>query len=65
MEYFLAIGEAVKVPVFIQDAGAAGVAPALMARIAGESENVCYAKVETPPDAAEDSRDRGRGRRRP
>ena len=51
VEYFLAIGEAVKVPVFIQDAGA-GVAPALMARIAGESENVCYAKVETPPTPA-------------
>ncbi len=49
VEYFRAIGEALKIPVFIQDAGATGVAPALMARIARESENVCYAKVETPP----------------
>ena len=49
--YFRSISDAVDVPIFMQDQPAAQVAPALAAQIARESENACYAKVETPPTA--------------
>ena len=49
--YFRSISDAIDAPIFMQDQPAAPVAPALAARIARESENACYAKVETPPTA--------------
>jgi 4-hydroxy-tetrahydrodipicolinate synthase len=49
--YYRSISDAVDVPIFMQDQPAAPVAPALAAQIARESENACYAKVETPPTA--------------
>lgn len=48
-EYYRRISDAVGVPIFIQDITGASVAPPLAVQIARESENACYAKVETPP----------------
>jgi 4-hydroxy-tetrahydrodipicolinate synthase len=50
-DYYRAISDAVSVPIFIQDIAFAPVPPALAVQIARESENACYAKVETPPTA--------------
>ena len=49
--YFKAISEAVAVPVFIQDTATAHVPAALARRIAEESPNVRYTKVESVPPA--------------
>ena len=50
--YFRRISDAISVPIFIQDFGTGPVPPALAAQIARESENACYAKMETPPTPA-------------
>ncbi len=47
--YYRKISDAINVPIFIQDISNAPVPPALAVQIARESENACYAKVETPP----------------
>jgi len=47
--YFKAISDAVSVPVFIQDTQTTLVPAGLIRQIADESENVRYAKVESPP----------------
>ena len=49
VEYFVRIAKAVKIPVFMQDQGAATVSPGLAVRCARAHENLCYIKVETPP----------------
>lgn len=49
--YFRRISDAVDVPIFLQDVAPAPLEPAALVRIARESENACYAKVETPPTA--------------
>ena len=48
-EYYQCISDAIGVPIFIQDITGASVPPPLAVQIARESENACYAKVETPP----------------
>lgn len=48
-EYFRAVSEAVRIPIFIQDAGATPVSAALARQIAGECERVRYIKVESAP----------------
>ena len=55
-EYFKAISDAVKVPIFIQDVVSAPVSAGLARQIAQESERVLYIKVEsgfTPTKVAE------------
>ena len=47
--YFKRISDAVDVPIFVQDIPGAAVAPRLVAAIAREAENACYAKMESPP----------------
>jgi 4-hydroxy-tetrahydrodipicolinate synthase len=49
VEYFVRIARAVKIPIFMQDQGAAPVPPSLAVRCARAHENLCYIKVETPP----------------
>jgi 4-hydroxy-tetrahydrodipicolinate synthase len=51
--YFRAISDAVSVPIFIQDTQTAPVSAALVRRIAKESEQVRYAKIETSPQPAQ------------
>jgi 4-hydroxy-tetrahydrodipicolinate synthase len=51
--YFLAISNAVSVPVFIQDTLTNPVSAGVMRQIAEETEHVRYAKVETPPQPAQ------------
>jgi 4-hydroxy-tetrahydrodipicolinate synthase len=51
--YFRAISDAVSVPIFIQDTQTAPVSAALVRRIAEESEQVRYAKIETSPQPAQ------------
>ena len=48
-EYFKRMSDAVDIPIFVQDIPGAAVAPRLVAAIAREAENVCYAKMESPP----------------
>lgn len=48
-EYFRAISDAVRIPIFIQDAGNCPVPAALARRMAEESERVRYIKVENLP----------------
>jgi dihydrodipicolinate synthase/N-acetylneuraminate lyase len=50
-EYYRAISDAVRIPIFIQDAGNPHVPADLARRIAGESERVRYIKVESAPPA--------------
>jgi dihydrodipicolinate synthase/N-acetylneuraminate lyase len=50
-EYFRAISDAVRIPIFIQDAGNPTVPPSLSRQIAEESERVRYIKVESTPPA--------------
>jgi 4-hydroxy-tetrahydrodipicolinate synthase len=50
-EYFKRISDSISVPIFLQDIGTAPLGPGMCVRIARESENACYAKVETPPTA--------------
>ena len=47
--HFKTVAEAIGVPVFMQDQPAAPIGPGLAANIARQHENLCYAKVETPP----------------
>ena len=47
--HFKTAAEAIGVPVFMQDQPAAPIGPGLAANIARQHENLCYAKVETPP----------------
>lgn len=52
--FYAAIGEAVGIPIMVQDAPlltGVSIPPALLARLASEIETVCYAKVEAPPTA--------------
>jgi 4-hydroxy-tetrahydrodipicolinate synthase len=49
LEYFRGVSGAVRLPIFIQDAGNAPVGGALARRIADECEQVRYIKVETLP----------------
>jgi 4-hydroxy-tetrahydrodipicolinate synthase len=51
--YFRAISDAVHIPVFIQDTPTTPVSAGLIRQIADESENVRYAKVESPPQPAQ------------
>jgi 4-hydroxy-tetrahydrodipicolinate synthase len=48
-EYFRAISEAVRIPIFIQDAGTTPLSAALARQIAEESQRVRYIKVESNP----------------
>lgn len=48
-EYFRRISNAINIPIFQQDIGTAPLGPGMAVQIARESENACYAKVETPP----------------
>ena len=48
-EYYRMISDAIAVPIFIQDFSSMPVSPELAVQISLESENACYAKVETPP----------------
>ena len=48
-EYFRAISDAVRIPIFIQDAGSPPVPAGLARQIAAESERVRYIKVESTP----------------
>jgi dihydrodipicolinate synthase/N-acetylneuraminate lyase len=48
-EYFRAISDAVRIPIFIQDAGSPHVPASLARQIAEESERVRYIKVESTP----------------
>ena len=50
-QYFKAISDAVRVPVFIQDVATAHVSAGLTRQIAEESERVRYSKVESQPPA--------------
>src|SRR5205823_1312116 len=50
-EYFRAISDAVRIPIFIQDAGSPPVPASLARQIAAESERVRYIKVESAPPA--------------
>jgi len=47
--HFKTVAEAINLPVFMQDQPASPIGPALAANIARQHENLCYAKVETPP----------------
>ena len=47
--YYREIAKAVPVPIFIQDIMFSPVPPGLAAQISEDSENACYAKVETHP----------------
>ena len=49
VEFFGRIGEAVSIPVFLQDQSTAQVTPAMAVQCANRHENLCYIKVETPP----------------
>ncbi|MDA1188506.1 MAG: dihydrodipicolinate synthase family protein [Chloroflexi bacterium] len=49
VEYFKRISDAVSIPIFVQDIGAAPVPPQLAVEIAKRAENACYIKVEVPP----------------
>jgi len=49
VEYFLTIATMVDLPIFIQDQPSSPCPPGMMLRLADEHENLCYAKVETPP----------------
>jgi 4-hydroxy-tetrahydrodipicolinate synthase len=49
LEYFQALSDAVRIPIFIQDAGNAPVGGSLAERIAVACERVRYVKVETAP----------------
>ncbi len=49
VEYFGRIGEAVSIPIFMQDQSNAQVPPAMAVQCARRHENLCYIKVETPP----------------
>ena len=49
VEFFGRIGEAVSIPVFLQDQITAQVTPAMAVQCANRHENLCYIKVETPP----------------
>lgn len=51
-QYFKAISDAVRVPIFIQDIATAHVSAGLTRQIAEESERVRYSKVESSPPAA-------------
>jgi 4-hydroxy-tetrahydrodipicolinate synthase len=48
-EYFRRIAAAVRIPIFIQDMPLAPISPKQIGLISGDSENACYAKIETPP----------------
>ncbi len=48
-EYFRRVAAAVRIPIFIQDMPLAPISPELIGLISGDSENACYAKIETPP----------------
>ena len=48
-EYYRRISDAINVPIFMQDVPNAPVPPTLAVQIAQESQQACYAKVETPP----------------
>ncbi|MBM3458815.1 MAG: dihydrodipicolinate synthase family protein, partial [Armatimonadetes bacterium] len=50
-EYFRAISDAVRIPIFIQDTPTTPVSGGLSLQIAGESEQVRYVKVESAPPA--------------
>jgi 4-hydroxy-tetrahydrodipicolinate synthase len=50
-EYYRAISDAVRIPIFIQDADNPPVPASLARQIAGESERVRYIKVESAPPA--------------
>ena len=52
LEYFKPVSDVVDIPVFIQDTDASPVPAALARRIAEESENVRYIKVESLPTPA-------------
>lgn len=52
--YYAAIGEAVQIPIMVQDAPLltqVPMPPPLLARLVAETPNVCYAKIEAPPTA--------------
>ncbi len=52
LEYFKSVSDVVDIPIFIQDTDASPVPAALARRIAEESENVRYIKVESLPTPA-------------
>ena len=48
-EFYKRIADSIKIPIFLQDVPTSPVPPAMAVQIARESENACYAKVESPP----------------
>ena len=62
VEFFGRVGEAVSIPIFLQDQSTAQVPPTMAVQCAKRHENLCYIKVECPPTAprtAEAARLRG------
>ncbi len=49
IEFFVRIGEAVSIPIFMQDQSNAQVPPGMAVACAARNENLCYIKVECPP----------------
>ena len=49
MAYYVAIAEAIDIPIFMQDVPGAAVPPPLAIQLANAHENLCYIKVEVAP----------------
>jgi len=49
VRHFKIIAESITIPVFLQDQPSAPIGPGMAAAIARQHENLCYAKIETPP----------------
>ncbi len=63
VDYYRRISAAVSIPIFLQDVPPAPISPGMALRIARETENVRYIKVETLPVTSKGRR-HGQGRRR-
>jgi len=48
-QHFLDVAESAEMPIYMQDMTGAAMAPALLADLANQNENLCYAKIETLP----------------
>ncbi len=49
IDHFVSVGEAVNIPVFLQDQPGAAVPPAMAVELARRNENLRFIKVENPP----------------
>jgi dihydrodipicolinate synthase/N-acetylneuraminate lyase len=48
-QHFVDVAESAEIPIYMQDMTGGAMAPALLADLAGASENLCYAKIESLP----------------